>query len=867
MGISGSDLAPKQARFGVARFGATRFGDFYPTLILSVGGTNLARQVRLDTLEIVEKLNEEPNEAHFTLREGSLTPTEGETVIIALGTASDYTRLFTGSIVRVTQRQVTDSQEINYDIVAKDYAWLLDRRFITTRYTNESAASIAVDIIATYTTGGFTTTHVQVDLPAVDEFQLVNTRPSTALTRLANLVGAAWYIDEQRDLHLFTAETIYPNPPDLTTANPYFWGFEPTVDLSQVRTRAIVEGKRTQTLAPVDADATEIPVEDVSIFAANGGDARIEHQLIAYTGTEDGGAGSLVGPGVSPPTALSGSGLNGTGIESGVHDWGYTWVTASGETLASPVFTGQLGTLAAPSTVPARAASAGTGLNAGTYTYAVSFVIGATETTPGPTGTVVTSDGIAAPGSSPSVSTGSGLDHFGGRYAVGNSVYVRCSYVDVDGNETGGTDSNTVTVADLGGGTPEAIRISGIPVPSDPNVVSKRLYLNVNGSFVAYWGQANGTTFQIWTAAETSGSFPVGGDPSRKRVTLTSVPVGHAVVTARRVYRTVVGGSSLLLVATIADNTTTTYIDSTADGSLGAAAPTTNNTTINQIGLVGIAVGPSGTTSRKVYRSAAGQAQLKLVTTLADNTTTTYTDSTADASLGANAPTNDTSGLTQETGQVNAGATSIQVAGPAAFSSTGGWALLGNQFIRYTAVSGSSLTGVPSSGFGSLTATVSYGATITEAPRLTGVTGLADDAPSGAEVVIRVTRDDTVAQATMAAIEDGDGIHETVVDDERLSIEQAEARGDAELELFGRAIRSITYQTRHPSTRTGRTVAVQLGAIDESFLIRSVITSGFDAVASRLAHTVKKFPIQTVEAGPVRFGGFVDQLSRGEDAF
>ena len=34
--------------------------------------------------------------------------------------------------------------------------------------------------------------------------------------------------------------------------------------------------------------------------------------------------------------------------------------------------------------------------------------------------------------------------------------------------------------------------------------------------------------------------------------------------------------------------------------------------------LSGIAVGPTGTTGRKLYRTAAGDSQLKLVTTIAD---------------------------------------------------------------------------------------------------------------------------------------------------------------------------------------------------------------------------------------------------------
>jgi hypothetical protein len=42
--------------------------------------------------------------------------------------------------------------------------------------------------------------------------------------------------------------------------------------------------------------------------------------------------------------------------------------------------------------------------------------------------------------------------------------------------------------------------------------------------------------------------------------------------------------------------------------------------------------------SRKIYRIAAGDTVYKLVTTVADNTTTSYVDGLADASLGATAP-------------------------------------------------------------------------------------------------------------------------------------------------------------------------------------------------------------------------------------
>jgi len=62
-----------------------------------------------------------------------------------------------------------------------------------------------------------------------------------------------------------------------------------------------------------------------------------------------------------------------------------------------------------------------------------------------------------------------------------------------------------------------------------------------------------------------------------------------------------------------------------------------------QVDLSAIPTGTSGVvTARKIYRTVAGGTQHKLVTTINDNTTTTYTDNIADGSLGANVSTSNT---------------------------------------------------------------------------------------------------------------------------------------------------------------------------------------------------------------------------------
>lgn len=79
------------------------------------------------------------------------------------------------------------------------------------------------------------------------------------------------------------------------------------------------------------------------------------------------------------------------------------------------------------------------------------------------------------------------------------------------------------------------------------------------------------------------------------------------------------------------------YSYQSADGeslpsTVGAATTTSGN---QKMSVGSIAVGPTGTTGRYLYRTAVGGGtNYKLVTTIADNVTTSYIDTTADASLG-----------------------------------------------------------------------------------------------------------------------------------------------------------------------------------------------------------------------------------------
>lgn len=82
-----------------------------------------------------------------------------------------------------------------------------------------------------------------------------------------------------------------------------------------------------------------------------------------------------------------------------------------------------------------------------------------------------------------------------------------------------------------------------------------------------------------------------------------------------------------------------TFVDAYGESTPGAQLSLTTTSNSQGANLTSIPLGPSpGTTARKIYRTAVGGAQLKLLTTISDNVTTTFSDTTADGSLGANAP-------------------------------------------------------------------------------------------------------------------------------------------------------------------------------------------------------------------------------------
>ena len=550
---------PTTARSNKARAGAARSGYLLPetappkipAIVIdgALTGAGAARRVLIDSLTIHDQLNEVPNTCTFTVQGDR--PVEGTEIVIAYGTPANTVRLFAGTILRGTQIYVAQKPtNVLWQVEAIDYTWALNRRLVIAQYTNQSASAIAADLVATWAPpgGGFTTA-IEAGLPVLDQISFTNTPLMEALTQLATRIGGYAECDYFKAIALWVTPTGVP-PQDLTPGHGSLQEFQVTRDLSQVVTRALVEGGGVTALAAIPPGATRIPVQDTAWYEAGGGlVVPPTPQRIRYGALVPGGAGALVGPRAATAANPSGA-MTATKSQSGsqvlpagTYKYAYTWMLSTGESSPSPLLSVTGGTTSASAALtnpalPAQMSNAGAGSPITTAPYQ-------------------------------------------GKYAFTNDAAI--------GSAVAPTRLTTPSPASAGYTYPVIMSAGHAAIAV--NVPSQVLPTGITG-IAYYMTTAGGSTFYHIGTALQGDSFAnqytdaqLATRPAAPSSNTTAVPTtqydqwslggiapGPTGTTARKVYRTTAGGSALLLHTTINDNTTTTLgTDNKADGALGAA--------------------------------------------------------------------------------------------------------------------------------------------------------------------------------------------------------------------------------------------------------------------------------------------------------
>jgi hypothetical protein len=755
---------------GIMRGGASRGGYVDSRVYINIDGGHIGWGgivpdvgVLIGSLTITDTLDETPNTCNFRINGSGLNV--GAHVVITQGSKNRPGRTFAGYALTVQQIYAGIPKNVQADVRCVDYTWLLGMKKVTGQYRNESATQIVKDLVQKFAAVNlFTYAAVEPNLPILDQITFTDEALPEAITRVCRRIGAYWYVDYDKDVHVFFEDTRRSAPVPLTPTHTSLTNFSKLDEQTQVLTRVYVEGRGSSLLAGVPAGATMLPVEAVDMFTADadvflkvsksGADSTLH---LNFTGVVPGGGGSLVGPGAAPSSAPTLAAAAGGAIETGPHDYAYTWVTAAGETKPSPIATIVLGTVSAGTVLPV----------------------------------FVQQD---SPPVDPNIT---------GAWRPGDLVEWAYSYA-------------TRPNGDLW--------VDGTSTPLSPPVsaVAQLSVYHMSGSTPG----TNAKSFEI--------AFPYSTNPAVKYID---------------VYHRVNGGAWRRWLSPVLTNDSTDYGYQAWKPSYtfylpynsSAWTPPSVAPVVRSVAVAAIAVGPATVTARKLYRSPAYvPGNLHLVDTLANNTATTYTDTKIDGQLGVAAPAGDTSGLQQPNGIVYPGAPTMIVASTGPFNATGGLALVGEQAIRYTSTGysaqGGMLAGIPASGYGAITGPISYNTAIRAAPLLTGIPasgtrslGVALNA--GDEVYAVVQVDDTARRDQLATVLGiPEGIREEWIQDRRLSIAEARARGQATLASRPLAETTVEYTCRDQNTTAGMTVHVDLPAptnVAGDFKIQQVTWSNF----------------------------------------
>ena len=859
-------------------------------VIIKIGGGDVTAFARVGLVRIDDVLNNAPNSAALTLIGGvpwkvttgpfdkgaydnaafntalGSTPSypinPGAPVEIFLGFADADHLIFGGQIVTREQFAELDRDKpahVRYHVTCTDYTRRLNKRKVLKAYGQQSATAIVLDVIASFAPT-ITTVNVAPGLATITGgITFTFEEVSRALSRIAEKIGAYWFVDYVGDLHFFVGTEAGTEPAPLVPGAD-FANLKIRADLSQVRTRIVVEGNGTTTRAACAVGATSIPIVDGTPFNPAGGLAVADGAArFAYASAQvGGGAGAVVvGPLQAPgaPVAANAAGVGG--LLAGAYLWAVTFMASSRES--------ERGALSNAVTIPAVPAPAaaptcvlGPGVGAilvGTYRYRVTFQTADGETTAGPNSANISVSEVIFPAQVGNLSATTGGNMAPGFYNYGVSFTTATGETIPQGGGTGVT---------LSGGN-NAVQVTTMQVSTDPRVTGKKLYRTdptyYSGYRLVAALAANVTAYKDTLAGAGLGTEALQAPTTQQdglQITLSAIPVSaDSRVIRRKIYREkfISGPANFtapIHVGTVDDNTTTTFID---DGrTTGTGPPATTTARTGRAALTSIPLGPAGTTARRIYRSNVNGSDLKFLDTLADNTTATYTDTKPDDALGATAPT-------VSAWPIPAGATSIAVTDTAPFSDSGGWLVMGEQTIRYTGRSTTSgpgmLTGIPPTGPGSITAPIIPGDGIAAAGVLVVPAGIPSALALDAEVNVLAQVDDGPAQAALAAAEGGDGIVEHYIQDRRLTLAGATARGTADLALFKTVETRVSYTTHDPNTRSGRTVHIALPAptsITGDFLIQRVSIDDV-SIAKNF------FPKRSVDASTTRFS-FDDVLNR-----
>lgn len=212
-------------------------------LYVEVDGVDRTSRIQFNgSLRIQDNINQQRDTLSFEVKRApsdSWYPEKFQEVIVEYG-GSDATRIFGGVITRV-ERGIESVNLAVFKCEAIDWSFVMDRKLVTERYTNDYVSDIIGNLLTTYAPD-FTMAGVVGDL-RISTISFNGIKISECLEKLAQVTGYSWYVDAYKDIHFFP-KNEEPAPFGLTdTSGNYVWeSLWVTDDMTQLKNSVLVKG-------------------------------------------------------------------------------------------------------------------------------------------------------------------------------------------------------------------------------------------------------------------------------------------------------------------------------------------------------------------------------------------------------------------------------------------------------------------------------------------------------------------------------------------------------------------------------------------------------------------------------------------------
>ncbi len=182
------------------------------SIVIKLNSVDISSSIDWKSFEWKQVLTKEVCQVKFSIKNYGTKPTVvvGDTIEV-LETLS----LRFGGTVTDIENIVDGGVLIETKITVNDWSFSLNSKLVAKNYTSSDPATIITDIISTFTDGTFTTTNVETAGFDITSIRFNYEQVTSAIEKLAKMIGWEWYVDASKDVHFFPRSTVVDAPFDI----------------------------------------------------------------------------------------------------------------------------------------------------------------------------------------------------------------------------------------------------------------------------------------------------------------------------------------------------------------------------------------------------------------------------------------------------------------------------------------------------------------------------------------------------------------------------------------------------------------------------------------------------------------------------